>query len=533
MLDYSSINWKSPDYPGIFRRRIEILQAIRSDPSILPSLRIFYRENPARFICDWGVTINPKNIERGLPSLVPFILYPKQIEWVEWAVGQWKGRKPGLTLKTRQMGFSWLSMALACTMCIFNEGMVIGFGSRKQEYVDLKGDLKSLIEKGRSFMANLPVEFRAGWSQETSPHMRMMFPESSSLIAGEAGDNIGRGATTSIYFVDEAAFIERPHLVEASLSQTTNCRIDISTPNGRANPFADKFFGGKISTFEFFWRDDPTKDQAWFDEQAQTLDPVTLAQEITGDFNASVEGVVIPAAWVQAAVDAHLKLQFAPTGAKMAGLDIADEGIDKNALCGAHGVVIERTEEWSGKGKDIFDTVERAFLAADLHGYTAVKFDSDGLGAGARGDARVINDRRRASGAREIKFQPFRGSAAVVDPKGEDVKDRKNEDFFANAKAQGWWRLRTRFQKTYRAVVEGMKYDPDELISISSAAGAVSKLCIELSQATYSINTAGKIVIDKAPDGQKSPNLADAVMIRFSPLAATSLNINPLALARA
>lgn len=39
---------------------------------------------------------------------------------------------------------------------------------------------------------------------------------------------------------------------------------------------------------------------------------------------------------------------------------------------------------------------------------------------------------------------------------------------------------------------------------------------MELSQPTYSINSAGKILIDKAPDGAKSPNLADAVMIRFS-----------------
>jgi len=40
----------------------------------------------------------------------------------------------------------------------------------------------------------------------------------------------------------------------------------------------------------------------------------------------------------------------------------------------------------------------------------------------------------------------------------------------------------------------------------------------ELSQPTYSINAAGKVVIDKTPPGTRSPNLADAVMIVFSPL---------------
>jgi hypothetical protein len=42
-------------------------------------------------------------------------------------------------------------------------------------------------------------------------------------------------------------------------------------------------------------------------------------------------------------------------------------------------------------------------------------------------------------------------------------------------------------------------------------------LVAELSQPTYSTNAVGKIVINKKPDGMKSPNNADAVMIRFAP----------------
>ena len=40
---------------------------------------------------------------------------------------------------------------------------------------------------------------------------------------------------------------------------------------------------------------------------------------------------------------------------------------------------------------------------------------------------------------------------------------------------------------------------------------------MELSQPTYTVNGVGKIVIDKAPEGTKSPNLADAVMIAYQP----------------
>ncbi len=97
------------------------------------------------------------------------------------------------------------------------------------------------------------------------------------------------------------------------------------------------------------------------------------------------------------------------------------------------------------------------------------------------------------------------------------VARRKNIDFFANMKAQAWWALRIRFQLTYRAVVEGMTVDPDSIISLSSGLPELAKLLGELSQPTYTLNTAGKVLVDKAPEGTKSPNLADSVMIAFAP----------------
>jgi hypothetical protein len=35
-----------------------------------------------------------------------------------------------------------------------------------------------------------------------APHMRVVFPDTGSIISGEAGDGIGRGDRCSIYFVD-------------------------------------------------------------------------------------------------------------------------------------------------------------------------------------------------------------------------------------------------------------------------------------------------------------------------------------------
>lgn len=517
-------DFRNPDYTKVFQWRTEKLIKIRQNPSVLPALKQFYKDHPAQFIIDWGMTFDPRNIERGLPATIPFLLFPKQEEWCYWFLERWKNQEAGITEKTRDMGMSWLTIGLASTVCLFNHGMVVGFGSRKEEYVDKIGSPKCLFEKARMFLSMLPPEFRDGWDRNKhAPHMRIIFPSTGSTITGESGDGIGRGDRTSFYIVDESAFLERPHLVDASLSATTNCRQDISTPNGMGNPFAQKRHCGKIKVFTFHWRDDPRKDDDWYKKQVEVLDPVVVAQEIDINYAASVEGVLIPSAWVQAAIDAHIKLGVEPTGSRVSALDVADEGKDKNSLCSRLGILLEDIESFSGKGSDIFATVVKAFDWCDNHDNDYLIYDSDGLGAGVRGDARVTNETRYQNHKRQITFQPFRGSGEVHDPDGEMVEKRKNKDFFANAKAQAWWALRLRFQETYRAV-NGQDYDKDNIISIPSQLKERDALVMELSQPTYSLNNAGKVLVDKAPEGTKSPNLADSVMIAYNP-AQVSLNI--------
>jgi hypothetical protein len=511
-------DWRNPDYAPVYQERAARLARLRARPDLMPSLRTHYREHPAQFISDWGSIVEPRNVERGLDAVIPFVLFPKQVELIEWIMARWRAGEHGLVEKSRDSGASFLTVALGCTLCLFHTGMAIGFGSRKEEYVDQRGAPKALLEKVRNFMSALPPEWRNGWDRDRdAPHMRVLFRSTGSVITGECGDMIGRGDRTSLYFVDEAAFLDRPDLVDASLSATTNCRIDVSTPNGMANSFAAKRFGGKHKVFTLHWRDDPRKDEAWFKKQCEQLDPVTLSQEVSIDFKASIEGTLIAAAWIESAVGALERLGLKPSGDRCAALDIADEGRDRNAFAARYGQQLEFLHSCSGASRDIFDSVERAFLHCDERGYRSFRYDADGMGAGVRGDARVINERRKAQGARWIDDTAYRGSAAPLDPEGELVPGRKNKDFFANLKAQSWWALRARFQATHRAVVEGAQFDPDEIISIAPDLPELQQLIQELGQPTFSINGAGKVAIDKAPQGFKSPNLADAVCMVFAP----------------
>lgn len=489
---------------------------------MLPDLKLYYREHIAEFINDWGMTYDPRNVEVGLPAMIPFVLFDRQREFVDYVIRKWFAREPGLAEKSRDMGVSWLCVSVASSICLFYRGVTIGFGSRKEEYVDRIGEPKSLFFKARMFIETLPPEFRGGWDRlKNGPHMRLNFPLSESHITGEAGDNIGRGDRASIHFLDEAAYIERPQLVEAALSQTTNCQISVSSANGRANVFAEKRFSGKIEVFTFHWRQDPRKDQAWYDKQVAQLDPVTVAQEIDIDYSASIEGVLIPSAWVQSAIDVHLRFKFEPVGARRAALDVADEGVDLNAWVGGRGNLIESIVEWSGKGSTTFATAQRAFELTSDYGTDELRYDADGLGAFVRGDATVINENRRLASLKPIKVLAYRGSAAVEKPEGEDVKGRKNKDYFKNFNSQSWWHLRWRFQQTHLAVTEPglhhVKYE--DMISISSKIPLLAKLIVELSQVTYGLNTTGHVVINKKPEATKSPNLADGVKMWVAPLS--------------
>jgi hypothetical protein len=539
-------DFKNPDYAYIFAQRManarRITEMCEKDPQRLVAMKAFYREYPWQFIADWGIAHEPRNIERKLPAKIPFVLMPKQIEFAEYIVRKWRSQEPGLVEKSRDVGATWVAITLSCTLCLFHEGMSIGFGSRKTEYVDKIGTLKPILPKGRIFMENVPRIFKGDWvAWRDSPYMRITFPETGSLIAGEAGDDIGRGDRTSIYFVDEAAHLERPELVEASLSQTTNCRIDMSSVRGMANPFAAKRWGGKIEVFIFDWRDDPRKDDAWYDKQVAELDPVVVAQEIDRDYSASVRGIVIPGAWVRAAIDAREKLGLALGGRRMLAFDVADEGQDKNALAEITSFEVTSTEEWSGKGSDIFSSTEYVFDSCDERGLREFRYDADGIGADVRGDARIINERRERTGQRTIRAIGYRGSDAVIDPEGivegtigrDGDKGRKNEDFFQNRKAQAWWSLRKRFQRTHRWVVDKIPCAPDEIISINPKCPNHMKLVAELSQPTFKSNDLGKIVINKKPDGQKSPNLADALVIAFSPFKQVDFEVSSAVLAAA
>jgi hypothetical protein len=421
-------------------------------------------------------------------------------------------------------------------MFLFEPGFTVGFGSRKEELVDKIGDSKSIFEKVRFFIKSVPQVFLpVGWDWRTcSAYMRLTNPANNAAIIGEAGSNIGRGGRTSMYLVDESAFVERQDMVDAALSQNTNCQIDISTVNGSNNAFYRKRqrFSGTKRVFIFDWRHDPRKNDEWYQAQKRDLDAVIVAQEIDRDYDASKEDAFISSTKLRSCVDAHKKLGFSASGIRVTAIDPADTG-DAKAIVNRHGpVLVKAAQKTDG---DIVQAIPWAYSEADESRADVFMFDADGLGASA-----IKLTVEQLSGSR-FDVQPYRGNASVENPdlpyvklgtpSTVDVSKLKpNRDMFYNFRAQRWAEFRDRVDETHQAIIDAsegkiVNINPDNLISFSSECGELDQLLSELARVGRTWSNNGKMLIQPKAEMLESPNLAYSAIMAYTAKAPTSRRV--------
>lgn len=546
-------NWP-PNYTAVFGWRQQQLMMLRSNPELWKGAFAYYSQDKTAFINHWVDTYDPRNASGRLPTRLPFILFPRQAEMIEYLDQIITSEESGLVEKCRDMGATWLCAAYSVHLWLFTPGAAVGWGSRKEALVDKIGDLDSIFEKIRSILKHLPKEFLpSGFDLvRDAPFMRIINPANDASITGEAGDNIGRGGRKLIYFKDESAHYERPEKIEAALSENTRCQLDISSVNGPANVFYRKRQAGTVWTgevkernktqlFIMDRRDHPTKTDAWYNARKARFEAEGLghvfAQEVDRNYNAAVEGTAIKPEWVQAAIDFHVGRETGCFGTRIGSLDVADGGLDKNGWVLRDGIVLLGSKSWAAKDTGV--TARRAMEHATHHGVTEVQYDCIGVGAGVKASIntlkKTIEQQHELSGKEvmdshsqrilDVAFTPWAANHAPLNPWENIIEGDKetplNKDFFQNIKAQGWWELARRFHRTWQVVTGEASHPVETLISICSKGNDVVTLEAELCQAVVT-KSAGtlKMMIDKTPDGTSSPNKADAAVQAFWPIPA-------------
>jgi phage terminase large subunit len=463
------------------------------------------REDVTWWVNTWCWTSDPRD-----RRVYPFLLWPRQRQFLTWLQARKVFRESGQVKKARDCGISYLCAADAVHDWLFSWHYTAGFGSRKLEYVDRLGDLKSIIEKCRFLLYRLPPWMMPrGYDRKRHDnHCRILNPDRECAIVGEGGDEIGRGDRTSIYFVDEAAFLQHPEMAENALSATTDVRIDVSTSNGPDTTFARKWNNfPEERKFFFHWTDDPRKNEAWKANKLLEIGSAGFASEYEGDDSAAVQGLCIPYAWVRSAVDLPLTIPVSPE-ANRSGADIAEEGHDETVYVNRRGSTAWRM--WFGPKQD---TVQTAWaLANEVERDCAAFLNYDVLPSGIKGTyAAAAND----PGGRKIKFvaNPVNFGSSPTDNKWPD--GRTSKDMFANLSAEMWWGLRVRFEKAHEYVTRGTPHAHDEMISIPNDQTLVS----QLSNRKVHTTPGGKIALESKDDmkrrGVRSPDRADALALCF------------------
>jgi len=199
-------------------------------------------------------------------------------------------------------------------------------------------------------------------------------------------------------------------------------------------------------------------------------------------------------------------------GAVFVGLDVADTGVDKNALVARKGSCIYHVETWGGMTTG--RTARRAHDFCVEHAAAWFNYDQGGPGAGVRSEMAVIQPAYTVEG--------FDFGGAVGGKDRRFTRGRTNGDYFARRNAQAGWALRLRAQNTERLVKDDGPIDRAMCLFIDPAIPHVENFLGECTQPEWKMNANGKLTIEKQPvpegGGKRppSPNRYDAAVMSFA-----------------
>lgn len=209
--------------------------------------------------------------------------------------------------KSRQMGISWVVMAIFTYWYVFHNHKYHCI-SQKEDDVDQPGNMKSLMEKSRFILNNLPKWMLPPWYDKKigSPynkHLVISRSDGTGAITGESANaNAWRWGSYDGMFLDEFASTAYANQINTSCSSATSCRIFNSTPKGEGNEFFRmrkfslwskdedwKDVAPEIKGLRYHWSEHPLYDEKWYKWKIKGMSPEKIAQELEIDYNTALE----------------------------------------------------------------------------------------------------------------------------------------------------------------------------------------------------------------------------------------------------
>lgn len=218
-----------------FEERKQLLSLARLYPEVQQELLQRSQEDIIFWFNTFCWTFDPR-VKKN--RSMPFNLWEFQIPVVETIRDCILDGENLLIEKSRDMGASWVVLLAFQWFWLFREGTDLLVTSKKEDNVDKKGDKSTLFEKLRFNASFLPDWMLPTLGKNYDSHMKMINPLNGNTIVGESSNpDTGRSGRYTAALMDEMAFHPYAESAFTSLSQSTDCIIIPSTPNGKGNCF--------------------------------------------------------------------------------------------------------------------------------------------------------------------------------------------------------------------------------------------------------------------------------------------------------
>ena len=297
---------------------------------------------------------------------------------------------------------------------------------------------------------------------------------------GEATRLLGWGG--DMLLLDESCLIDFEvyrQKISRMLGDNPNAvLVEIGNPWNKNNQFYEHWIDPNFKKIHIDYKTGLKEGRItkeYIEEQKKLLTPIEFKVLYEAEFPEESEDQLIKYEWIKKAINKDLTKET-EGGEKIAGLDVAEKGIDLTVLTIGltknNHYKIENIVYWSKL--DTMQTVGKTIQHIGKN--HRINVDATGIGAGV--EARL----------REMGYTTKR----II---GGESPDRERERFL-NKKAQNYWRLRTLFE-------EGRIQIPNHKDLIS-----------QLTKMRYELTSAGKIKIIDPED--KSPDFSDSLAYAVS-----------------
>lgn len=205
--------------------------------------------------------VSEDGIERPVDSELshcPFITWKIQDELLTEILRCIKEGESILVNKSRDMGASWLCVAVFQWFWQFHPNRTFLELSRKQVLVDRRGDMDSLFEKHRYFLKWQPGWLRPKNIRDNICHLENI--DLGSTIEGEStNEHAGQAGRKTAILLDEFSRVKNAEEIDLATNDTSACRIFNATPNGPSTHHSRLYKQRRAFIFTMPWVAHPDK----------------------------------------------------------------------------------------------------------------------------------------------------------------------------------------------------------------------------------------------------------------------------------